>query len=226
MYAQSAQVLSDESIDIVCYLVDLSRAFGEEEDAVAHLAEKTRAVVCVVFNKTDLCESPHARREEFMRRYPALAVRASVSLSATAASAKNAFLEMLVPLVRPGPQYYPDDELTDADMRFLAAEFVRKRTIEATREEVPHAVFVEILSYKELSDRHDIDAVIHVETDGQKGIVIGEKGRLVTRIRKSAQKDMARFIGTPVSLRCHVRVSPKWRDDLRFLREMGLAGAG
>ncbi|MBD3393755.1 MAG: GTPase Era [Chitinivibrionales bacterium] len=227
MYAQAARSIADGSIDVVCYVVDLSRAFGEEEDAVAGLVAGAGTQVIIVFNKADACPTPEARRAEFAARYPAFSDRPAITVSALDASAaRAAFLSVAEPLAGPGPRYFPQEDLTDADMRFLAAELIRKRIIEATREEVPHAVCVEIISYKEQEDLHRIDAAIHVETTGQKGIVIGKQGSLIRRIQNQAQRDIARLAGARARLKCHVRVTPKWRDNRRFLREMGIERPG
>jgi len=105
---------------------------------------------------------------------------------------------------------------------FFAAEFIRKQIILNTREEVPHACFVEIESYKEDQDKHRIHATIHVETAGQRGIIVGKGGSIITRIRKNAEKEMAAMVQMPVSITCHIKISPKWRDNERFLKFMGL----
>ncbi|MBN1129821.1 MAG: KH domain-containing protein, partial [Chitinispirillaceae bacterium] len=109
--------------------------------------------------------------------------------------------------------------VTDASMRFFAAEYLRKQVILQTREEVPHAVFVEIETYRELDRGHEINAAIHVETDGQKGIIIGKKGTMIGRIRSGAEKELSRLAGCPVRISCHVKVSPDWRDNARFIGE-------
>ena len=94
--------------------------------------------------------------------------------------------------------------------------------IELTREEVPHATCIEILSYKEEEKRHVIEAVIHVETKGQRGIIVGSKGAIINRIKMRAGKELQKITGLPVVFKCHIKVTPEWRDDKRFLHEMGL----
>jgi GTP-binding protein Era len=145
-------------------------------------------------------------------------------LAAVETQSQAKFLGSLVPLIPEGPQYYPEDELTDANLRFFAAEFVREQVIRQTREEVPHATMVEIFVYKELPDRHVIDANIHVETDGQKAIIIGRKGSLIKRIQARASERLSELTGIPAQIRCHVKVSPKWRDNKGFLSSMGMGG--
>ncbi|MGA2508521.1 MAG: GTPase Era [Chitinispirillaceae bacterium] len=218
MLKEAENAANDDGTDCLCYLVDLSRDFGEEETLVAAIVRRAAVPVLIVFNKKDLCPSVTHQEEHFFSLFPQLANRPSVTISAKKPEAKAAFLAALNPFIKKGPRYFDDETLTDVDMRFLAAEFLRKHIILATRDEVPHAVFVEIESYRELEKCHDIRAVIHVETSGQKGIVIGKKGALIARIRAAAAKEIGLLAGCPVNLSCHLTVTPHWRDDKKFLQ--------
>jgi GTPase len=217
MLREARDAAADEGVDCLCYLVDLSRDVGEEEALVAAIAESARAPVLVIFNKKDLCTAVEQRRKRFFSQFPGLVGAPSITLCAKDAAARDSLLAALERFIKEGPRYYDDDALTNADMRFFAAEFLRKQIILATSDEVPHAVFVEIEKYREGENRHDIGALIHVETIGQKGIVIGKKGALINRMRHAAEKELGRLAGCPVSLSCHVVVTPHWRDDRTFL---------
>ena len=120
-----------------------------------------------------------------------------------------------------GPEFFPADDLTDADLRFFAAEYVRKHIIRNTKDEVPHAVFVEVRAYRESGERHNVEIDVHVETDGQKAIIIGKKGALIQKIQRDAARDLEKLTGVPAAIISHVKITPKWRDDDRFLRDMG-----
>lgn len=222
MYRQSTKMFDDAGIDILCYLVDLSRQFGKEEDEIAAMAEHLKTSVCIVFNKTDACSSIDTVMRSFYKRYPGLAPFPQVSLSAITPEAKNRFLEKIEPFIPYGPRYYPEDDITDSNLRFFAAEYIRKQIIELTYEEVPHASCVEILDYKEYEKQHAVTATIHVETQGQKGIVIGKKGTVINKIKKRAEKELQRLTGVPAAITCHVKVTPKWRDNEQFLKSLGL----
>jgi GTP-binding protein Era len=221
MTGESRAALRDTGVDAVAYVVDLGREFGDEEDVVAGLVAAAAQPRLVVFNKVDRCETPDARREQFRLRYPALAALPSVSISARRPQARESFLAALTPMLPEGPPLYPADDLTDENLRFFAAEFLRKAIIGNTREEVPHAACVEILDYKESPRQHVVQAVIHVETDGQRGILVGKGGTMIGRIRMAAEAALTRLAGAPVSYRLHVKVTPKWRDNPGFLRAMG-----
>ncbi len=221
MVLQAEKVLSKTEADILCYIVDLSRAFGDEEDYVAKLAEIARIPRLIVFNKEDLCSDPKSAVDSFFQRYPRLSSQRHVVLSATSKTAPEVFLSSIRSLVPVGPPLFPIDDLTDENMRFFAAEYLRKQVILHTRQEVPHASCVEIESYRETPEKHYIDATIHVETTGQRGIVVGPRGSLIKRIRRFAEKELAELAGVPVSIKCHIKVSPRWRDNPRFLRDLG-----
>jgi GTP-binding protein Era len=182
------------------------------------MTEAAGAPRLIVFNKKDLCAAPGTGRERFFSLFPRLAGTPLVTISAVDPKAKEEFLAALDPFIREGPRYFDEETLTDAPLRSLAAEFLRKHLILATRNEVPHAVFVEIESYREREKHHDIRAIIHVETTGQRGIIIGRKGTLLERIRRAAGAELERLAGCPVVISCHVRVTPHWRDSKDFLR--------
>ncbi len=221
MLQEAVSVFMQGEIDLVCYLVDLSRDFGEEETIVAEKVSGSTVPVLIIFNKEDLCPDVDSKIEQFKTLFPALKDAPSLKMSANSQAAQVKFLKAADPYIPEGPKYYDEDTLTDASMRILAAEFIRKQIILNTRQEVPHATFVEIETYKETPRGHEIIATIHVETFGQRGIIVGKKGALITKIRKDSQKEIEELAGEKVSLTCHVKVTPGWRDDAGFLRHVG-----
>jgi len=221
MFKQSVTMFRDEGIDIVCYVVDLSRSLGVEEDRIASMVQQLTIPVVLIFNKTDVCTTVDKSIKQFFEKYPTLNTKKFLALCAHSPLSKELFLKAVEPLLPYGPRYYPDDIFSDSNLRFFASELIRKQIIDVTTNEVPHASCVEILSYKELDTSHSIEAVVHVETQGQKGIVIGKKGRIITKIKKRAQKALEQLVGVPVTITCHVSVTPRWRDNKRFLDELG-----
>lgn len=225
LYEQSLSVLKDSGIDIICYIIDMTRDFGDEEDDIAAKIEKsnTNAKIMVIFNKVDKLdiEKGMKKQEEFNTRYPFLANAPKLHLSAIAENAPEKFLEFVRPFIPESPMLYSPDEITDSDMRFMAAECIRKQIIDLTREEVPHSSFVDIVQYKEADDLHQIAADIHVETGGQKAIVIGDKGQVISKIRRNAEKRMRGISGVKTKITLFVKITPNWREKANFL-----AGAG
>jgi GTP-binding protein Era len=209
--------------DLVCWMVDLSREHGAEETLVADLVRSVGGTpVLVVFNKVDLAPSPDDAVDRFRRLFPDLAALPSIRLSAVNSNAKDCFLAAVDPFIHEGPRYFDAEEMTDSSMRQIAAEYIRKQVIAAAGNEVPHAVFVEIESYHEKTGRHEIAAVIHVETRGQRGIIVGKGGGGIQRIKRGARRELMKLTGVPVGITCHVKVSAHWRDDEGFLRRSGI----
>jgi GTP-binding protein Era len=223
MLNESAAALKDNA-DIVCYIVDLAREFGEEEDAVAGIVAQSRLPAIVLFNKKDICDAPDAMIKTFFGRHAALASAPHAAVNAKEPGTKDIFLRLIDPFIPDGPAFFPSEDLTDANTRFFAAEYIRKQIIYNTKEEVPHAAFVEVTDYRETPERHRVEATIYVETDGQKGIIIGKGGRLIKKIQSRAAEDLAKLTGVPASIQCHIRVQKGWRDDERFLRRVGYEG--
>jgi GTP-binding protein Era len=221
MIQESASALKKDAADMVCYLVDLSRPFGEEEDTVSQIVMRSGLPVVILFTKMDICDDCPAAIEAFAARYPKLAGAPRCVVNAKEPSSKAAFLAVIDPFIPDGPVFFPGDDLTDENMRFFAAEYVRKQIIYNTQDEVPHAAFVEINAYRESGKRHHIEATIHVETDGQKGIIIGSRGALIKKIQKRASEDLTRLTGVPASIICHVKVTSGWRDSGKFLAKQG-----
>lgn len=224
MYRQSLRAVTEEEVDLVCWMIDTYREYGAEEDAVAEIVRSAESPVLLIFNKADLCTNINKARNDFFAKYPDFESCPTVTISARNPSSKDEFLSFIRPFVPEGPQFFPEDDYTDADMRFFAAEFIRAELIALTKHEVPHSCFVEIFRYRESMGRHEVDANIHVETQGQKGIVVGKSGSGIRRIRIGASARLSQLAQAPVTLRCHVKVTPRWRDNARFLDEMGYSG--
>lgn len=222
MYKESIGTFKDRGIDIICNVVDISRYFGKEEDDIAMKLSEVDTTICLVFNKIDLCRNVNKIINEYLLRYPQFKMFPKKALSAISDTAKEQFLDLIDPYIKKGPKHFPEDNLTDSNLRYFASEYLRKQIIGHTRQEVPHATFVEITEYKEVDGKHYIQAEIHVETSGQKGIVIGRNAQLIKKIRKQAEKEMRKLTGEPVSISCFVKVTPRWRDNKNFLSEMGM----
>ena len=225
LYEQSISVLKDDGIDIICYMTDVTRDFGEEEDEIAGKIQKaqSKAKILIIFNKVDKIsiEKGMAKVDAFNERYPFLADNPKLHLSSLAENASQKFVEFLRPFIPEGPHFYSEQDITDSDMRFMAAECLRKKIIDFTKEEVPHSVFVSVISYQEDDGLHKIAADIHVETNGQKAIIIGEKGRMISKIRQNAQKRMRGISGVKTQFTLFVKVTPNWREKSDFLTNAG-----
>jgi GTP-binding protein Era len=227
LYEQSLSILRDDGVDIICYIIDMQRNFGEEEDDIAAKIEKskTNAEVLIIFNKVDklALETGMAKEEEFNARYPFFADAPKLHLSALANNAAEKFLEFVKPFIPESAMFYPPEDITDSDMRFMAAECIRKQVIDNTREEVPHSTYIDIISYKEGEILHEIAADIHIETKGQKAIIIGENGTMLSKIRRNAEKRMRGISGVKTKFTLFVKITPNWREKANFLTNAGFS---
>jgi GTP-binding protein Era len=124
-------------------------------------------------------------------------------------------------LLPEGPAYYPQDELTDRNMRFLCSEIIREKVFLLTKEEIPYAVAVQVMNYEEKETLHKISAEIYVERDSQKGIIIGNGGEMIKRIGSDARKDIETLVESKVFLELFVKVKKNWTKDEFFLKELG-----
>ncbi len=121
-----------------------------------------------------------------------------------------------------GPRYYPPDQVSEANMRFIATEVIREKLILHTEQEIPYSVAVEIDEYKERSeDLTYISAIIYVERDTQKGIVVGKGGAMIKEIGAEARAELGEMLGTKVYLELHVKVLKNWRSDPDLMRRLG-----
>jgi GTP-binding protein Era len=211
-----------EAANAVCWLVEAAdRAVGpEDREVLAALAEVDHPVVLVV-NKCDARDPAHAlglygSERPFVSRVAISARRGDVA----------GLIDLLLPLLPEGEPWYDPEILMDSTERFLAAEIISGQNLLLLRDEVPHCVAVEVDEYKspeEYSDRKKlyIRASLIVETSGQKGILIGERGGMLGRIGRTARVELEKATGHPVYLDLWVKVSPGWRQSDLVLRRLG-----
>ncbi len=182
--------------------------------------------VVLVVNKVDLLRDKRALLPLIQRLAALRELAAVVPISALADDGVERVLDELERLLPMGEARYDPDALTDRPMRHFAAEYVREAILRATSEEVPHAVAVTVDEYVEPDKEGTIvriAATIHVERQGQKGILIGQKGAMLKRIGSEARRRIEDLVGGRVHLELYVRVTEGWRDRPDLLGEFGLA---
>jgi GTP-binding protein Era len=175
-----------------------------------------------VINKIDMVEPPSllALIEEYSRRFLFQEV---VPICAENGDGVPQLLEVIEPYLPAGPQYYPEDILTDQPERFIVAEMVREKVMRRTSEEIPYGVAVKVETFEEKPEKNlvVIHATIHVERDSHKKIIVGKGGRMIKTLGKEARMEIERFLGTKVFLELFVRVDKDWSQSERMLRELG-----
>ncbi|MAA84871.1 MAG: GTPase Era [Halieaceae bacterium] len=224
MNKTAASALND--VDLVMFLCDRTK-WTEEDEFVLDLVARQDNPVVLVMNKVDLLESqemllPFA--EDLARR---CAFSAVFPVSALRARGLEELTQHISSLVPAGPHLFPADQITDRSQRFLAAELVREKIVRQLGDELPYATAVEIESFSE-DERGvlHIHALILVERDGQKKILVGEAGSRLKSIGTAARKDMERAFDSKVMLKLWVKVKSGWSDDARALKTLGLDPLG
>ncbi len=211
-----------QGVDLILFMIDASARHSVDDEIVLGLLKTVQVPVILVINKVDAVEK--TKLLDLMERYSLLySFREIVPVSAL----KNDGLKSLVALVSQylpaGPAYFPDDILTDLPERFIVAEMIREQIFRLTHDEIPYSVAVEIESFKERPGNGliAISAVIIVERDSQKGIIIGRRGDMLKRIGTAARLEVEKLLAEKVFLELFVKVSANWSENPKKLKEYG-----
>jgi GTP-binding protein Era len=209
--------------DVLLALVD---AAHPDPAAEALLTEELRSVklpAILSLNKIDLVADKKTLLEVITRWSQRHEFAAVVPVSALNGTQVDKLITAVVKTLPEGPPYFPEDTLTDAAERFIAAELIREKIFRLTGEEIPYASAVTVEIYKQSADqkRLRIEATIHLERDSQKGIVIGRNGAMLKRIGTEARQDIETMAGSRVFLKLFVRVQKNWRRDARAIERFG-----
>jgi GTP-binding protein Era len=217
-----SSILAAADVDVIALCIDASASVGSGDRWVAERVAKGKRPVVLVLTKADAAdEATIARQLERARELVTPA--AEVVLSAKTGFNLDAFIEAVLPHLPQGPRFFPRDMKTDQSLAVMLAELVREKVLRGTRDEVPHAVGVQLeeLIYDEKRDFHTVSCTIYVERESQKGIIIGKGGELIRAIGTEARADMERLLGTGVYLDLRVKVKKDWRRDGAQIKRFG-----
>ena len=209
-------------VDVVVFVVD-QLAWTTADDMVLEKLSRLKCPVILAVNKVDKVEN----RDKLLPHLEALSKKREFAEIIPLSALKETNLQPLEEAVgRFLPQsvhFYPDDQITDRSERFMASEMVREKITRQLGAELPYSVAVEIEEFKHEGKTLHISAVILVEREGQKKIIIGDKGERLRRIGQEARVDMERMFGTKVMLRLWVKVKRGWADSDRALKSLGMS---
>jgi len=212
---------SMRDVDLILYIVDLSAEYGPGEEYIIEMLKQTKTPCVLVLNKVDLL----ATKELLMRKIQQFAAlvdfAAVVPISAITGENSDELLNVIFAQLSPGPMYYPEDEVTDQPERFIMAELVREKVLQLTHAEIPHSIAVVIEEVEEKKTLVKVRALIVVERESQKGIVIGAGGRQLKEISSLARLDIEALLGSKVFLEVWVKVKKDWRNRPDSLRNYG-----
>jgi GTPase len=208
-------------VDVVLFLVDVAEGLGGGDKYIIEQLQGLKTPVILVLNKIDQVH-PEALLPVIAQYKDLYNFAEIVPVSALQGNNVTTLLEQITKYLPEGPQYYPADQVTDYPEQFICAELIREKILHLTREEIPHSIAVTIEQMKvEDNGIVHIGAVIFVERDSQKGIVIGKSGALLKEIGKQARKDIEALLGSKIFLELWVKVKKDWRNQERVLRDLG-----
>ena len=211
-----------QEVDVVCFLIEADRPDNDENNLILDDLKRVSKPVILIINKIDLV--PRGNLLPIMERYSQLRpFEQIIPISALMGDGVDVLVSELLRILPEGPKFFSEDMITDLPERFLVAEFIREKVIQLTRDEIPYSTAVEVEEFKEREEKNliVIKATIQVERESQKGILIGEKGRMLKEMGRLAREEIEAFLGARVFLELWVKVAKNWRDDPRALRRMG-----
>ncbi|KRM72698.1 GTPase Era [Lacticaseibacillus brantae] len=220
-YMDQAALSTLNQVDAVLFMVAADEKMGPGDQYILHQLEHVTQPVYLILNKIDLVHPDDLLPR--IAQYQGLHDFAGVfPISATMGNNVDELLQTLEAGLPVGPQYYPEDQLTDHPEYFVVGELIREKILELTRDEVPHSVAVMVESMKNReAGKLQIEAYIIVERDSQKGIIIGKGGAMLKQIGIKARRDIENLLGDKVNLQLWVRVQKNWRDNNQYLRSLG-----
>ncbi|MBG9988038.1 GTPase Era [Aerococcaceae bacterium DSM 111176] len=210
-----------QGVDIVLVVVNAGEKIGPGDRLVIERIQNVDTPVFLLINKIDLVTpdellpiiESYTKEYDFDEVFP---------ISATEGNNVPELMESIKKYLPEGPQYYPANQVSDHPEYFVVSEFVREKILHLTREEVPHSVAVHVESMKRNEDdKIEVSAVIYVERDSQKGIIIGKQGSMIKKIGTMARRDIELLLGDKVYLELFVKVQKDWRDKKQSLVDLG-----
>jgi GTP-binding protein Era len=209
-------------VDVVLLMVDGDRGLGPGDRETARLLSRVDVPCLVAVNKVDRIK-PKTRLFPILQEIvEELGFPAAIPISALNGQGTDSLVREILQVLPEGEPLFSEDYLTDQPERTLVTEFVREKILRATREEIPHSVAVLIDHWAEEENGLRIGALILVERESQKGIVIGKGGELLKKVGTQARADLEKILGVKIYLELWVKVRKDWRNDPGTLHEIGL----
>ncbi|NLK43286.1 MAG: GTPase Era [Tissierellia bacterium] len=211
-----------EEVDIVTFMVDNSMEIGPMDKMIIEDLKQISTPIVLVINKIDKLQGDEVL--QLIDKYSRLNLfEEIIPLSALNNDNVQRYIEVLKDRLPEGPQYFPEDMITDQPERFIIAEIIREKALLSLDEEVPHGIYVEIQGIKERDDKDLIDvfANIYCEKESHKGIVIGKRGAKLKEIGQNARMDIEALLGSKVNLQLWVKVEKNWREKENKVRYFG-----
>ena len=208
-----------EGIDVLLLMVDASRMHPHADELLLEKANRFRGKTILALNKVDRLPKPKLLPliDAFAKAFEFAAI---VPISALKGAGCNELLAEIFKRLPEGEPYFPEDQVTDQPERFLVAEIIREKAIQVMYHEVPYALAVVVEKFEGSPKLLRIEALMNVERDSQKKILIGHKGEMLKKIGMEARKELETLLGTKIYLGLFVKVAPDWRENPQKVREL------
>lgn len=214
-----------QDVDVIYLMVDATLSYGSGDEFLLDKLKNSNVPVFLILNKCDLLS-----KEEILRKLMEWEKRFSfaelIPLSALTSKNLNELLDTTKKYMNEGVQFYPEDMKSDRSIDFRIRECIREKVLYKTQEEIPHSVAVVLENKEEDENRVFLQAVVIVERDSQKGILIGKQATMIRAITLAAQKELKEMLNKKVDLELYVRVEKNWRNKESKLNQLGYSDLG
>ncbi len=211
-----------EGVDVILFLVDISKGFGKGDKFILDKFKEKDAVVFLLLNKIDLVKDKSVLLERINELKELYDFKEIIPISALKDDNIKLLIDCIKKYLPESEAIYSEEELTNVTTRFIISEFVREKILELTRDEVPHTVTCYVENYEEDEKTVHIQVLIAVDRDNIKKIIIGKQGQMLKEIGTRARHDMEEFLGKKVYLETYVKTLKNWRDQEKYFLELGL----
>ena len=221
-YMQKVAYDAINEVEAILFVADAEQGVRERDAMILEKLSRAKAPVVAFINKTDAASLGQANEAQEVLEQQGF-IKQILRGSASSGKGLEELESPLATYMVPGPQYFPDDMVTDQPERIIVGELIREKTLLLLREEVPHGVGVGVdkMERREDRDMMDVYATIYCERESHKGIIIGKGGSMLKRIGQDSRKDIEWMLGCPVNLQLWVKIKEDWRNRPGMLHELG-----
>ncbi len=219
-YMVKTALATYNEVDVILMLVEATEQPGGGDRYIIDTLKDVKTPVFLLINKVDLIEKE--KLLPLIKQCTELYPFAEIIPVSALRNDLGSLLEVILKRLPEGPRYFPDDQLTDQPERFIVSELIREKIFELTKDEIPYSTAVVIEQMQEEPEITRITAVIYVERESQKGILIGKGGAMLKKIGTLARHDAEKLLGAKIFLQLWVKVKKGWREDEHMLKNLGM----
>ena len=220
-YMQKVAEDASQDTEAILFVVDALNGVRDRDADVMRILKNERSPVIVLINKCDAASA--AQMADAREKIAQAGFDTVLAISAKNGDNIDELEELLKGYLTEGPQYFPEDMVTDQPERVICAEMIREKTLQLLRDEIPHGIGVGIdkMELRPEGDLMDMWATVYCERESHKGIIIGKGGKMLKRIGTEARKDIEWLLGVRVNLQIWIKVKEDWRNRQQMLNELG-----